>query len=581
MKLIALLMMAADLNGQPLPEVVLLDFTAGYCAPCQQMMPVLQRMEKDNFPIRKIDITENPDASRKYGVDRIPTLILLVNGKEERRFVGLTAESELRQAMNGAARRLDLDRKTAMAPDAPADAGSSVREPNVPNTAPESSPEKQTPADAGSGGFFDRIKRGLTGSPTPRPKPERPDFRAQSPQGDADRQTGSLPMQATVRVRVTNGNLLDSGTGTLIHSTAGSSIVATCAHLFMEVSDDAAVVVDVFRDGKVLNYPATVVGGNHDADVAILQIQNREKLPHVPVAFQRDELAKDESVFSIGCSNGSLPTKLDMQVIEVNRYIGPANILCTNAPSQGRSGGGLFDSQNRLVGICSAADRKAGEGLYAGSAAVADLLNQLNLMTLFSNTPPAFAVTEQSEKKSEIPPNPFEEADESVFDELFAETPPTAAQPNINRGTGGSGSSGSGSSGSGTSGSGTSGAAHSNTTLSQDPPRSALPDPFANADNFSAAPARVVRTATNTHGNPTGTTTSAGPAGGSRGASTGTEVTVIIDSKDGRGKQVIVIPRPSPWLLNILTGEAPAASVVETTPQRALSVTSSRRNLQH
>ena len=92
MNLIAMLMLAADLNGQPLPDVVLLDFTAGYCQPCQQMVPVLQRMEQDNFPVRRIDITENPDTSRQYKVDRIPTLVLLVEGREAQRRRGIDGE---------------------------------------------------------------------------------------------------------------------------------------------------------------------------------------------------------------------------------------------------------------------------------------------------------------------------------------------------------------------------------------------------------------------------------------------------------------------------------------------------------
>ena len=75
MKLIALMMMAAAPTGQPPQDIVLLDFTAGYCQPCKQMVPVLQRMEKNKFPIRKIDITEQPDLARQYNLDRIPASI--------------------------------------------------------------------------------------------------------------------------------------------------------------------------------------------------------------------------------------------------------------------------------------------------------------------------------------------------------------------------------------------------------------------------------------------------------------------------------------------------------------------------
>ncbi|MFM7925107.1 MAG: thioredoxin family protein, partial [Planctomycetaceae bacterium] len=67
---------------EPIPPVQLLDFTASYCKPCQQMLPILKRMENDGFPIREVDISEQPDLSKKYSVQAVPTLILLVNGRE-------------------------------------------------------------------------------------------------------------------------------------------------------------------------------------------------------------------------------------------------------------------------------------------------------------------------------------------------------------------------------------------------------------------------------------------------------------------------------------------------------------------
>ena len=114
MKLIMLLMMAFDGASNTAPDVQLLDFSAGYCGPCQQMVPILQRMEQAGFPIRQIDITEDPELSRRFNVDRIPTLVLLVEGKEVRRFVGLTGEDELRRAMKKAASELS-EKRTASA----------------------------------------------------------------------------------------------------------------------------------------------------------------------------------------------------------------------------------------------------------------------------------------------------------------------------------------------------------------------------------------------------------------------------------------------------------------------------------
>ena len=93
---------AVSLNSEPVADVVLLNFRADYCKPCREIAPILRRMEKDKFPIRNIDITEQGDITKEYKIGRIPTLILLIDGREAQRFVGLTTENELRLAMNRA-----------------------------------------------------------------------------------------------------------------------------------------------------------------------------------------------------------------------------------------------------------------------------------------------------------------------------------------------------------------------------------------------------------------------------------------------------------------------------------------------
>lgn len=93
---------AVSLNSEPVADVVLLNFRADYCKPCREIAPILRRMEEDKFPIRNIDITEQGDITKEYKIGRIPTLILLIDGREAQRFVGLTTENELRLAMNRA-----------------------------------------------------------------------------------------------------------------------------------------------------------------------------------------------------------------------------------------------------------------------------------------------------------------------------------------------------------------------------------------------------------------------------------------------------------------------------------------------
>lgn len=514
MKLLAMLMMAADLNGQPLPEVVLLDFHAAYCQPCQQMVPVLQRMEQDKYPVRRIDITESPAVSKQYKVDRIPTLILLVEGQEVQRFVGLTAEEELRAAMNKAARGLDDQRQPAVRTPPP-------MQDVVAATAPAMLNEESSASPSGIRGLFDRMKRGLSGADG-RDELERPSYRAQSPDGVADTAANRAAMQATVRVRLVDGNMRDFGTGTIVHSTAGQSTILTCAHVFKGVSADAAVIVDVFRDGEVLKYPATVIGGDHDSDVAFLKIQNTTPLQAAPIAAQL-RLSESDPVFSIGCNNGDLPTRMDMNVVAVNRYEGPENVVCTKDPIQGRSGGALFNTSGEVVGVCSGAFRKAQEGLYSGVQPIIKLAGLKDLGYLFDEASPAYSANELSDGLMAEVDAPFM-TDAAMFDELmssdvagFADTAPV--QPPV----------------------------FGNNM------RAELPDPFAPPPAMTA----MVETT---------------------GQKLPTEITIIIDSKDPtKEKRVVVIPKPSPWLLRLLTGDSSGASGGMPAGGAAFSATGSRQ----
>lgn len=84
-------------SPQRFPGVELLCFTARYAQPCQKLIPRLEQLKELGYPIRVSDITENPDEARRYSIDRVPTCVLKVNGKEIRRFVGLISDAELRR----------------------------------------------------------------------------------------------------------------------------------------------------------------------------------------------------------------------------------------------------------------------------------------------------------------------------------------------------------------------------------------------------------------------------------------------------------------------------------------------------
>lgn len=76
---------------------VLVDFWAEWCGPCKMIAPVLDELsvEKENITIVKVNVDENPDIAKKYGVRGIPTLALFVNGEVEGTKVGAVTKSAL------------------------------------------------------------------------------------------------------------------------------------------------------------------------------------------------------------------------------------------------------------------------------------------------------------------------------------------------------------------------------------------------------------------------------------------------------------------------------------------------------
>ena len=82
-----------------LQDVELFFFTAAYCGPCQQVTPLLKRLQDEGFPITIVDISADPEATRRHKIDRIPTCVLKFDGVEVRRLVGLVSEAELRKEL--------------------------------------------------------------------------------------------------------------------------------------------------------------------------------------------------------------------------------------------------------------------------------------------------------------------------------------------------------------------------------------------------------------------------------------------------------------------------------------------------
>jgi thioredoxin 1 len=77
---------------------VLVDFWAEWCVPCHMVSPVVEEIGRDKgerLEVAKLNIDENPEITRKYGVMSIPTLMLFKDGQEMARVVGARGKDAL------------------------------------------------------------------------------------------------------------------------------------------------------------------------------------------------------------------------------------------------------------------------------------------------------------------------------------------------------------------------------------------------------------------------------------------------------------------------------------------------------
>lgn len=202
---------------------------------------------------------------------------------------------------------------------------------------------------------------------------------------DAAAQETSL--RSTTRIRMRDLQGLNIGSGTVIGSLNGNAIILTCWHIFRDVGDDAAIEVDLFADSPV-GPPKTLTGrliaSDRAADLGLVAVESSEKWPAVDVAGPGEAVKEGDAVYSIGCSNGSLPTLEQHVVTRINPYTGPASIECTGMPPVGRNGAGLFTSEGRLAGVCFAAARETQSGVYVGLSEIHKLLEKAGAGSLIS-----------------------------------------------------------------------------------------------------------------------------------------------------------------------------------------------------
>jgi len=78
-------------------KTVLIDFYADWCGPCKMFSPVVESVANENEDVKvvKINVDNAQDLAIKYQVMSIPTVVIIKDGKEVNRNVGMASKSQI------------------------------------------------------------------------------------------------------------------------------------------------------------------------------------------------------------------------------------------------------------------------------------------------------------------------------------------------------------------------------------------------------------------------------------------------------------------------------------------------------
>ena len=84
--------------------LAVLDFSATWCGPCKMIAPILEKLSeemKGKVGFFKTDVDASPGLAARFGIQNIPTLVILKNGEEAGREMGFKPEPLLRSILEG------------------------------------------------------------------------------------------------------------------------------------------------------------------------------------------------------------------------------------------------------------------------------------------------------------------------------------------------------------------------------------------------------------------------------------------------------------------------------------------------
>lgn len=81
---------------------VLVDFWASWCGPCRMLAPIIEELANeygDKIDFVKVNVDENSETPKKYGIRGIPTLILFKDGQAVNTTVGALPKSRIEEIL--------------------------------------------------------------------------------------------------------------------------------------------------------------------------------------------------------------------------------------------------------------------------------------------------------------------------------------------------------------------------------------------------------------------------------------------------------------------------------------------------
>lgn len=346
-------------------------FSMEQCPPCRQMEPMIDELIRQGYPVTKIDARSQAEWTSRFQVTQTPTLIFTIGNREVAREQGLVPLANIQAWFL-------QTRSQALSAGAPSQATSITRAPATDS-------------------------------------PRQPESRRAAPTQPPQTAAELAAMRATVRLKIDDGNSYGFGTGTVIHSHDGESLVLTCGHLFRESGHKGVLTADVDWTGeRPLTVPAELISYDADAnDVALIVIRPGFAIPPVPLAPADTKIPLGEEVFSIGCDKGAPPTIRQTSIKNHAIYDGSKKYDTVGRPTIGRSGGGLFRRDGSLIGVCNAAAVREDEGIFTSLDNVYTQINRSGLAHLFPAPAarPESRVASQTPDSKRVPRHPMELGD--------------------------------------------------------------------------------------------------------------------------------------------------------------------------